>query len=79
MAPPFITTLFLDRGGVILTNGWERAMRRSAAGAFALDSEDLNRGMFLEVAETLGIHGIHHAGYESTLKERGKFGLVPGV
>lgn len=79
MAPPLIATLFLGRGGVILTNGWERAMRRSAAGAFGLDSEDLNGAMFAGVAETLGIQGIHHTGYKSTLKELEKLGFVPGV
>lgn len=77
MAPPLITTLFPDRGGVILTNGWERAMRGSAAGAFGLDSEDLNGTMFAEAAETLGIQGIHHTGYKPVLKELGKLGFVP--
>jgi len=35
-----ITTLFWDIGGVILTNGWDRASRREAAAAFQLDWED---------------------------------------
>ena len=78
MAPPLIiTTLFLGRGGVILTNGWGRAMRRSAAGAFGLDSEDLNGAMVAEAAETLGIQGIPHTGYKPALKELGKLGSVP--
>jgi putative hydrolase of the HAD superfamily len=35
-----ITTLFWDIGGVILTNGWDRAARRRAAEAFHLDWEE---------------------------------------
>jgi len=37
-----ITTLFLDIGGVLLTNGWDRNMRRRAAERFELDYEDMN-------------------------------------
>ncbi len=32
-----ITTLFLDIGNVLLTNGWDRHMRRKAAEIFSLD------------------------------------------
>ena len=32
-----ITTLFLDIGGVILTNGWDSVARRAAIGKFQLD------------------------------------------
>jgi putative hydrolase of the HAD superfamily len=32
-----ITTLFLDIGGVLLTNGWGRGSRKRAAEKFALD------------------------------------------
>ncbi len=35
-----ITTLFWDIGGVILTNGWDRATRDRAAQEFGLDRED---------------------------------------
>jgi putative hydrolase of the HAD superfamily len=35
-----ITTLFWDIGGVILTNGWDRASRNEAAEAFHLDMEE---------------------------------------
>jgi putative hydrolase of the HAD superfamily len=35
-----ITTLFWDIGGVILTNGWDRAAREEAASAFGLDWEE---------------------------------------
>ena len=37
-----ITHLFLDIGGVLLTNGWDRHSRRDAAQSFGLDLEDLN-------------------------------------
>lgn len=37
-----ITTLFLDIGGVLLTNGWDHHMRRRAAQKFGLDYEEMN-------------------------------------
>ncbi len=37
-----ITTLFLDVGGVLLTNGWDRATRRRAAERFGLDLDEMN-------------------------------------
>lgn len=37
-----ITTLFLDIGNVLLTNGWDRRMRREAAEKFSLDAEEMN-------------------------------------
>jgi putative hydrolase of the HAD superfamily len=40
-SPP-ITTLFLDIGGVLLTNGWGHNMRRKAAEIFGLDYEEMN-------------------------------------
>ena len=36
-----VTTLFLDIGGVLLTNGWDRAARQQAADKFQLDSSDI--------------------------------------
>jgi len=36
-----ITTLFLDIGGVLLSNGWDRAARKRAAAAFSLDLPEL--------------------------------------
>lgn len=36
-----ITTLFLDIGGVLLTNGWDREARRLAAQTFHLDLPEL--------------------------------------
>lgn len=37
-----ITTLFVDIGGVLLTNGWDRNARQRAAQAFELDMEKMN-------------------------------------
>ena len=37
-----ITTLFLDIGGVLLNNGWDRSMRRRAAETFGLDYDEMN-------------------------------------
>jgi putative hydrolase of the HAD superfamily len=37
-----ITTLFLDIGGVLLTNGWDHNMRRKAAKTFELDYGEMN-------------------------------------
>lgn len=36
-----ITTLFLDIGGVLLSNGWDRAARKRAAAQFTLDLPEL--------------------------------------
>ena len=37
-----ITTLFLDIGGVLLTNGWDRHSRADAVKKFDLDHDELN-------------------------------------
>ena len=37
-----ITTLFLDIGGVLLTNGWGRGVRKQAAELFGLDYADMD-------------------------------------
>jgi putative hydrolase of the HAD superfamily len=37
-----ITTLFLDIGGVLLTNGWDHNMRQKAAETFNLDYAEMN-------------------------------------
>ena len=42
MSKGAVTTLFLDIGGVLLTNGWDRHMRRRAAERFGLDYQELN-------------------------------------
>lgn len=36
------TALFLDVGGVLLTNGWDRSMRKRAAETFHLDPADMD-------------------------------------
>lgn len=42
MSQPAIKALFLDLGGVFLTNGWDRISRQKAAEAFSLDFADMN-------------------------------------
>ncbi len=43
MNPPSnITTLFLDIGGVLLTNGWDHNSRARAADKFSLDYDEMN-------------------------------------
>lgn len=37
-----VSTLFLDIGGVLLTNGWDHNMRKAAADKFELDYEEMN-------------------------------------
>jgi putative hydrolase of the HAD superfamily len=37
-----VTALFLDIGGVMLTNGWDRKAREAAAKKFGLDLAELN-------------------------------------
>lgn len=37
-----ITTLFLDIGGVLLTNGWGHESRNKAVARFKLDAEEMN-------------------------------------
>lgn len=39
---PLITTLFLDIGGVLLTNGWDHVARQKAAEQFQLDYDELS-------------------------------------
>jgi putative hydrolase of the HAD superfamily len=40
--PHGISALFLDIGGVLLTNGWDRRMRSRAAEEFGLDFDEMN-------------------------------------
>jgi putative hydrolase of the HAD superfamily len=37
-----ITSLFLDIGGVLLSNGWDRQMRKQAAEKFGLDFQEMD-------------------------------------
>ena len=39
---PQVTTLFLDIGGVLLTNGWDHNIRRRSAEKFGLNYEEMN-------------------------------------
>lgn len=39
---PLVKTLFLDIGGVLLTNGWDHLMRQRAATTFDLTYDELN-------------------------------------
>lgn len=41
-SPLDISVLFLDLGGLVLTNGWDRAMRRRAAETFGLEFDEMN-------------------------------------
>jgi hypothetical protein len=50
-----ITTLFLDIGGVLLTNGWDHLARKRAATNFKLE---------WEWAEMEDRHGLNFATYE---------------
>jgi putative hydrolase of the HAD superfamily len=54
-----ITTLFLDIGGVLLTNGWDHNMRQKAAKTFELDYGEMNER--------------HHLTFDTY--EEGKLGL----
>jgi putative hydrolase of the HAD superfamily len=40
--PEHITTIFVDIGGVLLTNGWDRKARQRASTTFNLDNEEMN-------------------------------------
>lgn len=40
---PQVTTLFLDIGGVLMTNGWDRHMREKAAHDFDIDLADFDQ------------------------------------
>lgn len=42
MSAPRISALFLDIGGVLLTNGWDRRSRRRACDEFGLDYAELD-------------------------------------
>jgi putative hydrolase of the HAD superfamily len=54
-----ITHLFTDLGGVLLTNGWDSALRRRTAEQFGLDSKEMD--------------GRHHLTYDTY--ESGKISL----
>ncbi len=77
-----ITTLFLDVGGVLLTNGWGHQSRALAAKAFDLNLNEMEDRHHLtfdtyEVG-SLGIRGIRHTDYQSTCETLASFGLQNG-
>ena len=43
MSPQKVTTLFLDIGGVFLTNGWDHNSRAQAAAAFGFPYAEMSR------------------------------------
>lgn len=45
-----VTTLFLDIGGVLLTNGWDRQARKAAAKTFSLDYDEMDERHHLTFA-----------------------------
>jgi putative hydrolase of the HAD superfamily len=54
-----LTHLFTDLGGVLLTNGWDRGLRKLVAARFGIDPEEMNER--------------HHLTYDTY--EAGKMGL----
>ncbi|HSN89180.1 MAG TPA: HAD-IA family hydrolase [Thermoanaerobaculia bacterium] len=54
-----ITHLFTDLGGVLLTNGWDRGLRKVVASHFGIDTDEMNER--------------HHLTYDTY--ESGKIGL----
>jgi putative hydrolase of the HAD superfamily len=52
MRKPKVTTLFLDIGGVLLSNGWDRNARAAAASEFGFPFEEMN----LRHDQTFGIY-----------------------
>jgi putative hydrolase of the HAD superfamily len=60
MSASTITHLFTDLGGVLLTNGWDRALRHRTAERFGIDSAAMDER--------------HHLTYDTY--ESGKMGLV---
>ena len=56
-----ITTLFLDIGGVLLTNGWDGPTRALAAKTFGLDLKELDNRHHLtfETFERVGLHSLN--------------------
>jgi len=70
-----ITALFLDIGGVLLTDGWDRHIRQRAATNFKQVVYIKDTPMFVQVAESLGIRNILHTDFKSTRAKLVSFGL----
>lgn len=78
-----VNTLFLDIGGVMLTNGWGHESRILAADVFNPDLSDMDDRiedlqMFVDVARDLGIRSIQHNNFLSTSAELASMGLKIG-
>jgi len=43
MHTPLVKALFLDIGGLLLTNGWDHGVRKKVAETFKVDYEEMNR------------------------------------
>ena len=59
---PSITTLFLDIGGVLLTDGWGQKSRTQTARAFGLDADELEKRHH-EAFDTYEVGKLSLAGY----------------
>lgn len=57
-----ISILFLDVGGIILTNGWDCHARQRTIEKFYQDGEEVN--------------GIHHMDFQQNKSKLAEFGLV---
>ena len=67
-----VTTLFLDVGGVLLTNGWEQHACKRAAAHFKLEWAEMNSRRHMAID---GIRGALHTDYLSTRATLASFGL----
>ena len=73
-----ITALFLDIGGVLLTDGWDHRARRLAVTNFNLElgeMEDRHHLTFDTYEEGLGIRSVLHTDYRSTGAKLAAFGF----
>jgi hypothetical protein len=73
-----ITTVFLDVGGVLLTDGWEHHFRAQAAATFHLDRAELEKGHHLTFeAFEVGLRSILHTNHRSTCAQLASLGRRP--
>ena len=75
-----ITTLFVDIGGVLLSDGWD--LFRLAPDIAQMPARQVvyieNTPMFVQIAEGLGIRSILHTDYRSTRAKLASLGLQIG-
>lgn len=67
-----VTTLFVDIGGVLLTDGWGHEFAQGPSKQ-AVYIENIP--MFVQIAEGLGMRGICHTDYKSTCEKMALFEL----